>query len=114
MRYYGIFENGILTNASQLPIYTDNSETREISQEEYDLFIIREEERQNKKLKLRELNDWFENYFEKQLIQSMWQTDFVISFDKYFEKEYNTVEELKEQGEKVRAEIKLLRGELNG
>lgn len=64
------------------------------------------------------LQKWFDNYFQPQLIQSMWQTDFKISQDKYFKDEngncleYNSIEQLKEQGEKVREQIKNLRIEI--
>lgn len=59
--------------------------------------------------KLTELENWFDNYFEKQLIQSMWQSDFKISHDEYFNCDYSDMDELKAKGEEVRAEIKNLR-----
>lgn len=67
------------------------------------------------KQRIRELEVWFETYFEKQLIQSTWQKNFSISKDPYFKTEsgefktYSTIEELKEQAELVRQEIKELR-----
>jgi hypothetical protein len=66
----------------------------------------------NNKYRLSELIDWFKNYFEKQLIQSMWQNNFKISHDKYFNKSYLNINELKEQAELVRAEIKTLKENL--
>lgn len=66
----------------------------------------------NNKYRLSELIDWFKNYFEKQLIQSMWQNNFKISHDKYFNKSYSNINELKEQAELVRAEIKTLKENL--
>lgn len=64
---------------------------------------------------LAELENWFNNYFEKQLIQSTWQNDFKISPDPYFTDDmgnslvYTNIEELKEKGEEVRKKIKELR-----
>ena len=61
------------------------------------------------------LNEWFTNYFEKQLIQSIWQENFTISNDPYLKKEnrepltYETINDLKAKGEEVREEIKRLR-----
>lgn len=80
MKYYGIFENGILTNASQLPIYTDNSETREISQQEYELFMGKEKEKQSLvELRVRREHEcfsiinrgklWYDNLTEEQLLE---------------------------------------------
>lgn len=66
----------------------------------------------NNKYRLSELIDWFKNYFEKQLIQSMWQNNFKISHDKYFNKSYLNINELKEQAELVREEIKTLKENL--
>lgn len=40
------------------------------------------------------------------LKQSLWQTNFTISHDNYFDKDYASIEELKAQAEIVRAEIK--------
>ena len=68
---------------------------------------------ENKQKKLYELENWFDSYFEKQLIQSMWQQNFIVSRDNYFDKSYTTIDELKTQGEIVRAEIKQLRSRLN-
>ena len=66
-------------------------------------------EEELKRRKLLELENWFNNYFEKQLIQSTWQNDFTISCDKYFNCNYLTIEELKAKAEEVRNEIKKLR-----
>lgn len=59
------------------------------------------------------LENWFNSYFERQLIQSFWQNDFVISHDDVFDVDYSTVDELKAKGEEVRAQIKNLRLFLN-
>ena len=64
------------------------------------------------KYRLGDLLHWFKNYFEKQLIQSMWQTNFTISHDNYFNKDYADINELKSQAEIVRIEIKTLRENL--
>ena len=78
--------------------------------------------RKNKYLLLQEeaeLVNWFDKYFQPQLIQSLWQTDFKVSEDPYFKDEngefktYNTIEELKEQGEIVRFRIRKIRDLLN-
>ena len=58
------------------------------------------------------LTNWFENYFDKQLLQSQWQQNFKVSHDNYFDKDYANIEELKQQAEFVREEIKRLRGTL--
>ena len=58
---------------------------------------------------LSELENWFNNFFENQLIQSIWQTNFKVSHDNYFNKDYSSIEELKAQGEIVRARIKEIR-----
>lgn len=61
------------------------------------------------------LENWFNNYFERQLIQSTWQINFIISQDIYFKEEngsfktYLNIEELKAQGEIARARIKEIR-----
>ena len=55
-----------------------------------------------------ELKSWFTHYFDKQLNQSLWQSDFTPSYDNYFDKNYNNLEELKTQAEFVRQEIKRL------
>lgn len=61
---------------------------------------------------LSELEDWFDNYFDKQIKQSLWQEDFTISHDNYFDKDYANLDELKVQANKVRIQIKLLRQEV--
>lgn len=72
-----------------------------------ELYNDRKEKEQNQ-FKISELKSWFENYFDKQLNQSLWQSDFVPSHDNYFHKDYNNLEELKTQAEFVRQEIKRL------
>lgn len=59
--------------------------------------------------KLAELTNWFDNYFDKQLNQSLWQDDFTVSHDDYFNKDYNNIDELKAQAKIVRNEIRELR-----
>ena len=59
--------------------------------------------------KLRELTNWFDNYFDKQLTQSQWQDDFTVSHDDYFNKDYANIDELKAQAKIVRDEIRQLR-----
>ena len=66
-----------------------------------------------KQIVLNELDDWFNNYFDKQIKQSLWQEDFIISHDDYFDKDYANLDELKVQANKVRTQIKLLRQEVN-
>lgn len=52
---------------------------------------------------------WFDEYFDKQFTQSMWQDDFEISHDTYFDKDYANLDELKAQAKLVRDEIRKLR-----
>lgn len=56
--------------------------------------------------KVDEKNELIDGYFDQQLKQSLWQTNFTISHDNYFDKDYASIEELKAQAEIVRAEIK--------
>lgn len=63
-------------------------------------------------IKLRELEcleNWFDNYFDKQLNQSIWQDDFEVSYDSYFKISYSNIDELKQQATKVRNQIRELR-----
>lgn len=60
-------------------------------------------------VKLSELTNWFDNYFDKQLTQSQWQDDFTVSHDNYFNKDYANINELKAQAKIVRNEIRELR-----
>lgn len=63
---------------------------------------------ENQKI-LRELTNWFNSYFDKQLNQSLWQDDFSVSHDDYFDKDYANIDELKAQAKIVRDEIRELR-----
>lgn len=71
-----------------------------------------------KQQRIEELESWFNNFFQPQLIQSMWQTNFRISKDIYLVDEnlqpleYESIEGLKAKGEDVRAQIKSLRDEI--
>lgn len=62
-------------------------------------------------IRLTDLENWFNNYFDKQLTQSQWQDDFTISHDDYFDKDYANIDELKVQAKVVRNEIRRLREE---
>lgn len=61
------------------------------------------------------LEKWFNEFFEMQLIQSLWQSNFKVTKDIYFKDEngefktYSNIEELKTQGEIVRQRIKEIR-----
>ena len=59
--------------------------------------------------KVEQLINWFDNYFDKQLNQSLWQDDFTVSHDNYFNKDYANIDELKAQAKVVRDEIRELR-----
>lgn len=61
------------------------------------------------KYKLSELLHWFKNYFHEQFEQSLWQDDFEVSHDDYFNKDYANIDELKAQAKLVRDEIRELR-----
>ncbi len=52
------------------------------------------------------LTNWFDSYFAKQLQQSQWQDDFTVSHDKYFDKDYTDLDELKVQAKIVRDRIR--------
>ena len=71
--------------------------------------IVKELEFGKKIKKISELENWFDNYFDKQLNQSLWQDDFVVSHDDYFNKDYANIDELKAQAKIVRNEIRELR-----
>ena len=60
-------------------------------------------------IRLNELINWFDNYFDKQLNQSLWQDDFTVSHDDYFNKDYESIDELKAQAKIVRDKIRELR-----
>ena len=67
----------------------------------------------------RQLSDWFETYFDKQMSQSLWQSDFKVSKDPYFKDEqgnaltYANIDELKAKAEWVRSEIKRLKNSMD-
>ena len=54
----------------------------------------------------------FDGYFDKQIIQSQWQIDFSVSHDDYFDKDYSNIDDLIQQAQFVREEIKRLRDEV--
>lgn len=86
----------------------------ELTQEQIELEILIN--RKNAQISL--LEDWFNNFFEKQLIQSIWQLDFKVSEDKYFfdtngnPLKYESIDSLQAKGEEVRIQIKSLRQEV--
>lgn len=61
------------------------------------------------KYKMSELIAWFK-WFDNQILQSLWQDDFEVSHDNYFNKDYVNIDELKAQAKIVRDEIRKLRG----
>ena len=67
------------------------------------------ERKQEIKKSIKQLEDWFENYFDKQLKQSLWQEDFKPSYDKHFNCEYLSLDELKTKAQEIRQKIKTLR-----
>lgn len=85
--------------------------------EKIQVFVEYSAEKLNQ-IKLAELTNWFDNYFDKQFKQSQWQKNFKVSEDPYFKDEngkprtYADIEELKAQAEIVREEIKSLRNEV--
>lgn len=93
-----------------------NAETKEYNEVDYAYSPTEEElnfiNKRNKEIKIVELKKWFSNFFDYQFKQSLWQTNFTISHDDFFNKDYANVEELKLQAEFVRAEIKRLLEEL--
>jgi hypothetical protein len=71
--------------------------------------ITIEEERYHRRTWLK---TWFDDYFHIQFEQSLWQDDFVVSHDDYFNKDYANIEELKAQAKIVRDEIRKLDKEI--
>lgn len=71
--------------------------------------IVDETDKVKQQEKLKVLENWFDNYFDKQLNQSLWQDDFTVSHDDYFNKDYANIDELKAQAKIVRNEIRELR-----
>lgn len=71
--------------------------------------IVPYSEKQLNQFRLSELEYWFDDYFDKQLNQSLWQDDFAVSHDDYFDKDYAGIDELKAQAKIVRDEIRELR-----
>ena len=71
--------------------------------------IVDETDKVKQQEKLKELENWFNNYFDKQLNQSLWQDDFTVSHDYYFNKNYANIDELKAQAKVVRDKIRELR-----
>lgn len=59
-----------------------------------------------------QLEHWFNTYFNMQLQQHSWQTDYTPSTDSYFNTTYSSWEELIERAKSVRAEINDLRATL--
>lgn len=73
-----------------------------------DKYNKRKQNRGNQQ-KLYEFTNWFDNYFDKQFNQSLWQDDFEPAHDDYFDKDYASIKELKAQATIVRNEIRKLR-----
>ena len=71
--------------------------------------IVQELELGKRLRQVSNLKKWFDNYFDKQLNQSLWQDDFTVSHDNYFNKDYANIDELKAQAKVVRDEIRELR-----
>lgn len=77
--------------------------------------IVDETEKFLNQDKIRELENWFNTYFRMQLEQHSWQKDYKPSEDPYFinddgtHRTYSTFEEVIEQAEIVREEIKKLK-----
>ena len=74
--------------------------------DDFQTIILRE---LTKDERIEQLTNWFDNYFDKQLNQSLWQDDFTVSHDNYFNKDYANIDELKAQAKIVRNEIRELR-----
>ena len=74
--------------------------------DDFQTIILRE---LTKEERIEQLTNWFDNYFDKQLNQSLWQDDFTVSHDDYFNKDYANIDELKAQAKIVRNEIRELR-----
>lgn len=64
--------------------------------------------KENEKV-LKEYTQWFDTYFQMQLQQHSWQTDYTPSFDNYFNCDYISWEDVCEKAQFVREEINKLR-----
>lgn len=86
----------------------------ELTQEQIDI----EKQIGIKQNEIEKLENWFDNFFQPQLIQSMWQNNFQLSKDTLFLDDnnqhliYQNIDELKAKGEKIRTQIKTLRAEI--
>lgn len=118
MKYYLSFnKNNEIVGCSNCLNIVEGIECREVTELEYNNYLKTLETPTKKELdskKLFELEIWFNNYFNKQLTQSLWQDDFEVSHDDYFDKDYENIDELKKQAEVVRQEIKNLRTVVGG
>lgn len=81
---------------------------RDMTQEEIKEMELNQTKFNNRYL-LEKLVSWFDDYFDRQLNQSLWQDDFKVSHDYYFNKDYANIDELKAQAKIVRNEIRELR-----
>ena len=72
--------------------------------------VVSEEEKIS--FEIQKLENWFNNYFDKQLTQSSWQKDYVPSYDEIFGLYYLDIEEVKAKAEEVRNRIKTLKMQL--
>ncbi len=61
------------------------------------------------KQELSKLENWFSSYFDKQMVQSMWQPDYKPSKDIVFNILYGSIDEIIAKAESVRSRIKELR-----
>lgn len=109
MTYYGLIKSNELVEVNIIPIKAEGYDTQEITKTEYDKFTETYKQKQDNLNRLSALTNWFDNYFDKQLTQSIWQDDFEVSHDDYFNKDYVNIEELKAQAKLVRDEIRNLR-----
>ena len=109
MKYYLFYKNNKIIGYSNCLNISEEFECREANKEEFENYICNYKEKQENEKKLSELINWFDNYFDKQLNQSLWQDDFTVSHDDYFNKDYASIDEVKAQAKVVRDEIRELR-----
>lgn len=109
MKYYLFYRDNKIIGYSNCLNISEEFECREVKKEEFEDYIYICEEKREYEKKISELINWFDNYFDKQLNQSLWQDDFTVSHDNYFNKDYANIDELKAQAKIVRNEIRELR-----
>lgn len=75
MKYYGQFQNNVLIGVSRIPLYADDFENKEISQQEFELFMSKEKEKELKEQRKSEIIERL-NQLSQDFIQAMAGAEF--------------------------------------